>query len=168
MFGFGKKKKFYPITVDNEYGKFTMGRGFNDRSKPDYIYVGFVDWCGSDHKVKAELYCDDRETLSADKNFTKLFEVLANAAEWDRRLKEYALNSALELWGAENGLIKMCDEPITQEDFLNLLDLSNIHVDEDGWLEFGYSHDKDFELYIQADSSGNFTDFEIEGVPHLL
>ena len=164
MFGFGKKKKFEPIIIENAYGKFTMERDLNDHSKPSYAYSGFVDWCDPDHKVLMEVYCENEENLSADKNFARLSEILANAGEWDRKLKKYALETALELWGVENGLIKMYDEPITQEEFLKFFDLSSIFVDEDGGLEFSYPHDKDFELYIQVDSDGNFTDFQVEGL----
>lgn len=174
MFGFGKKKKFEPLTVENACGKFTMEYFDNDPDKPAYAYLGFVDWCGlpKEHELQAEVYCDTEGDFSAEKGFAKLSELLADDAKWDSRVKEYALKHALETWGNDEGLIEIWGsggedaEPITKEQFIGQLELSNITVYNDGSLDFIFPVDgmfTDHELLISVNSEGNFDGGGLQG-----
>ena len=82
MFGFHKKKKFEPLTIENECGKFTMGYYFNDPSKPIYEYEGFVDWCG--HETRVTVRCDTEDSLTADIGFARLDKLLADAGKAEK------------------------------------------------------------------------------------
>lgn len=96
MFGFGKKKKpklpELPV-VENDLGRFTMD--YNNKNEPTYCYFGDTKILRQNDGayVFADVECDDRETLSADKGFARLAEVLDVFSEWERRMKQIALTS---------------------------------------------------------------------------
>lgn len=174
MFGFGKKKKFEPLTVENECGKFTMEYFDNDPDQPAYAYLGFVDWrdLPKEHELQAEVYCDTEGDFSAEKGFAKLSEILADDVKWDSRVKEYALKHALETWGRDDGRIEIWGsggedaEPITKEQFIGQLELSNITVYNDGSLDFIFPVDgmfTDHELLISINSEGKFDGGGLQG-----
>lgn len=174
MFSFKKKKKFEPITVENECGKFTMEYFDNDPDKPAYAYLGFVDWCDlpKEHELQAEVYCDTEGSISAEKGFAKLSEILADDVIWDSRVKEYALKHALETWGSDDGRIEIWGsggedaEPITKEQFIEQLELAYITIYNDGSLDFTFSVDgmfTDHELLISVNSEGNFDGGGLQG-----
>lgn len=168
MFGFKKK-----LTIENEFGKFEML--YNGR-KPSYIYMGEVDWRGSEDSVSAWVHCDNRETFSADKGFTRLSEVLADSANWNARLRKYALDFAVETYGLDNGLIEIWGswdpesddeaEPVTQEEFASRISIASVTIQENGDLEFDIDLDDMFTdhcLLVRADKDGNLSDSGLAG-----
>lgn len=170
MFGFNKKKK---LTVENELGNFKM---LYNGKKPSYVYMGEVDWQGSEYSITAWVECDNRETFSADKGFVRLSEVLADSADWNARLKKYALGFAVENYGLDNGLIEIWGswdpesddeaEPVTQEEFASRISLASVTVQENGDLEFDIDLDDMFTdhcLMVHADTNGNLSDSGLAG-----
>lgn len=118
-------------------------------------------------KIKARVPCENKE-----KYFARLAEVLADAENWERRLKEYALKYILEEWGSDNGIIGIWGSaeefssgsevaPITQEDFLKRIKVCSIIVFDDRSLRFGIDADDMFTdhiLSVWADIGGNITE----------
>ena len=106
---------------ENELGKFSMYR----YAETSYEYWGEVDWrTPNGGKVKARVPCENEK-----KCFAKLADALADAAVWERRLKEHALKYFLEEYGIDDGLIGIWGSveelsdgveitPVTQEEFI--------------------------------------------------
>lgn len=172
MFGLGKKKKFEPITVENEYGKFTMSYNFNDPDKPKYEYHGFVDWCGRETKVIVQ--CDDEDSLIADNGFARLAELLGDAGKAaelddemiDRIFKEVVQDGEIDhiiYWDECKKRQIENPEPITKEQFLEQIKLRYIVVYEDGCVEFNFALFSVVELWIYIDNNGNIDYWEIPG-----
>ena len=92
MFGFLKKKKFAPITVENELGKFTL-RCYEN--VPIYSYCGESVWYGAEESILAYVECDAKKSVRADKGFERLSEIVKNSMDWDARLREYTLDFAI-------------------------------------------------------------------------
>lgn len=174
MFGFLKKKKFEPIAIENELGKFKM-RYMN--KEPCYEYSGTCVWNGIEKEILAFVPCDSKKTFCADEGFTRLAEVVASSADWDARLREYALDFAVETYGLENGLIEIWGswdpdaedddgEPVTPEEFSKRISITSVEVRENGSLEFDVDLDDMFTdhcLMIWADKDGNLTDSGLQG-----
>ncbi len=183
MFGFGKKKKFEPITVEKDYGKFTMGHDFNDRSKPSYEYEGIVDWCG--HEANVIVVIQTQDNLTADAGFARLEKLLADpakAAELDSEMKERTFKEIVQegevndiFYPYKKGRPIENPEPITKEQFLEHFELQSIQVDEDMYdgcqIEFnflifytsehGIKSGKELSFFIDDDN--NVADFEMPG-----
>lgn len=172
MFGFGKKKKFEPITVEKEYGKFTMGHDFNDRSKPEYEYEGIVDWCG--HETEVSVRCDNEDSLTANVGFARLDKLLADAGKaekLDSEMKDYTFNEIVQSGDIDYIIYwderKRCQienpERITKEQFLEQIKLRYIMVYEDGNVEFDFVIFSQLELMMYIDDDGNIDDWEMTG-----
>lgn len=166
--------KHEPIAIRNELGEFSFDGLYA------YTYTGDTKIPLRNHPelgyVFADVECDDRETLSADKGFEKLSEVLKNLSEWDERLKKIALDFAvenyllddgtLEIWGNTDPGDDDYDDWITQEDFLKRLSIDYVHVYSDGRLGFNIDLDgmyTDHGLEVEIDKDGNVVDCYLEG-----
>lgn len=172
MFGFHKKKKFEPLVVENECGKFTMGYSFGNPDKPVYEYSGFVDWCG--HETKVVVRCDTEDSLTADNNFArlaKLLEDVGKAEKLDNEMRDRAFKEVVQ--GGDIDYIIYWDKkkrcqienpvPITKEQFLEQIRLRYIVVWEDDYVEFNFALFSQVELWMYVDSNGNIDYWEIPG-----
>lgn len=161
MFGLLENVEPHPITIENDFGKFTLIRC----AESSFEYWGDINWNG--FNIKAYIPYEIEE-----KGFERLFEVLVNVSDLDHKLKEYALTYILEEWGNNEGLIKIWgseDEfssgvmpiPITPEEFLKRLKMCSIRIFDNCSLRFGIDADNMFTdhiLSIWADTDGNFTE----------
>lgn len=180
MFGFGKKKKLPELpVVENELGRFTMD--YTIKNEPTYSYMGNTKILRKNGLayVYADVECDDRETMSADKGFARLSGVLAGFSDWDERIKKNALDFAVKEYGLDGGLIEIWgswdpknfdgdyhDEPVTREDFIKRIYIAGISVYADGEIEFCVDLDDmftDHGLYIRVDKDGNIVYCDLQG-----
>lgn len=155
-----------PVTIKNEFGKFSIDSFLDDYTFSGETNVPCISGKGNMH---AEVECDDKETLTATKGFERLSEVLKNLPEWDERLKKIALDFAVETYLLDDGTLEIWgnadpgDEDYfidwtTQEDFLKRISINNVHVYSDGKLEFFIDLDgmyTDHGLEVDIDKEGN-------------
>lgn len=141
MFGFGKKKKFEPLVVENECGKFTMEYYNNDPNQPSYCFDGetILPRQDSDGKhIFARVECDDIDPDKIDecveRGFARLKEVIENFPYWEDKVKMEALESEWLQWSVSeedrrNGIVYLNNEKtITQEEFLSRIFVESITV----------------------------------------
>ena len=136
-------KKPEPIVINDELGTFTL-----KNPEKDKFYDGTVNWLGVD--VGVSLRLDSSDSLTADITLKNLHEIVAQAADWDKKLRQYAVEDMCD----EDGLIEIWGDwdeedeasPITKEEFLSRISLGFMHV---------YPND---EIYFDYDLDGMFTD----------
>lgn len=113
-----------PVTLDAEgLGTFTLDR----RMK---WFEAEIDWCGQ----KARLDFDQGEPEGMERAQETARSLLADAPEWDRRVREYAAGELTDLandWAEE-------EEALTPEDFMGRMELDAIQVDPEGGFEFWF------------------------------
>ena len=182
MFGFGKKKKSklpeLPV-VENDLGRFTMD--YTIENEPTYCYFGdtkILRQNGGAY-VFADVECDDKGSFSAEKGFARLSEVLAGFPEWERRVKQLALDFAVKEYVLDDGLIEIWgswdpkkfdgdyhDDPVTREDFVKRVCVCGISIYADGETEFCIDLDDmftDHGLYIRLDKYENIVYCDLQG-----
>lgn len=87
-----------------------------------------LDWLGTAISLTFDQDEDRAETLQKAK------DLLASAADWDRRVREYAAD---ELLASANDWAE--DEEITREQFMERMELESIEVRADGSFEFWFA-----------------------------
>ena len=148
-----------PVAIKTAVGEFTLNRNYN-------WFEGKVDWLGgqADVLVDVEEGADDAPEL-----FAKLEAMVANAAEWDCRVRDCAADELLE--GANDWQADSDDEgeesaEITREDFKRRIGAPSIHLYGDGTGDFGFGDDDMFYghfIVVYFDENGEFTEATIEG-----
>lgn len=113
-----------PVTFQEEgLGAFTLNRQVN-------WFETELDWLGTTISLTIDRDEDRTETLQKAK------DLLASAADWDRRIREYAADDLLSTandW-AEDG-----EEPITREGFMERMELESIEIRADGSFDFWFA-----------------------------
>lgn len=131
-----------PVTFEEEgLGVFTLNRQVN-------WFEANVDWLGTE----ISLVFDREEDRAACVQNAKA--LLADAAGWDKRVREYAADELVSLandW-AEDG-----EEPITREQFMERMEPESIEVRADGAFEFWFA-DGDMFYGHSIHVQGNLTD----------
>ena len=152
LFGSKKPEKELKI-VHDKYCDFT---GMDDVSE----YKGTVKW----HNYECDILLDIDEYPSENPTIEKslaVFHMLyENMEEWDRKVKECAAAEFMD----ENGMVEIWGDgkednvpPMPKEDFINALDVFEIHIAENGELTFRIPADglfTDHEFVIETDISG--------------
>lgn len=113
-----------PVTFEEEgLGTFTLNRQVN-------WFEANVDWLGAE----ISLVFDREEDREACIQNAKV--LLADAAGWDKRVREYA---AEELTSLANDWAEDGEEPITREQFMERMEPESIEVRADGSFEFWFA-----------------------------
>ena len=136
-----------PVTFEEEgLGLFTLNRQVN------WFEAG-VDWLGTEVSLTIDM---DENRADCVGNARTL---LAGAADWDKRVREFAAGELLEL--ANDWSQDMDDEgeavEVTREQFMERMELESIEVRADGGFEFWFA---DGEMFYghSIHVSGNLTD----------
>ena len=161
-----KPKKQEPAVVENDLGRFEMEYLDKYNTRPAYAYLGTVRWNGRPNSadIEAQVFCDSRGSLSADKGFERLRALLADAARTDNRLKAFVLKENIDaddgkvhIWGS---CIGADDEKLdlSPGEFVKRLTVDYVSVLEDGSVSFSVDVDEMFtdhgmEVVMEADSS---------------
>ena len=113
-----------PVTIEEEgLGVFTLNRQVN------WFEAG-VDWLGTEISLVFDRE-EDRAGCAANAR-----ALLASAADWDRRVREYA---AGELLDSANDWAEDGEEPITREQFMERLEPESVEIRADGSFEFWFA-----------------------------
>ena len=158
MFHFFKKKE--PIVINDTYGVFALHK---DRK----CYEGTTVWLGKEMFVT--LFCDSRETLTAEKALENFHKLMENAADWDKRIREQSARDMagggemIEIWDEDEN-----EEPLTvsKEEFTRRMSIGFVYLYPDGSIFFYYDLDNmftDHGLGINADISGELESPDLVG-----
>ena len=148
------QKKPEPLVIQDRLGTFIL----KDLRKPRY-YEGEADWLGK--KADVSLYCDDG-ALTAETALENLRRLMAEAADWDAKLRQCAVeemsgeDGMVEIWG--DGTEPGEPPPITVKEFCSRISLGFMYVYPNGELYFDYDLDgmfTDHGLGICADMPGS-------------
>lgn len=138
--------------IQDGLGVFTL----KDPGKSRF-YEGEINWLGQE--VSVSLYCDDG-ALTAKTALENLRRIVAEAAGWDARLRQ----CAVEDMAGEDGMVEIWGDgteeeppPVTAAEFLSRISLGFMDVYPNGELYFDYDLDEmftDHGLGICADMAG--------------
>ena len=168
IFNLFKKKpapvpvKPQPIVIRDPLGDFTR---YNPET--DDRFEGRITWLGE--TVEITLYLDKEESASPDKALAHLRQLMAQAEQWDTRLRQAGLqdiaepDGTVDIWG--DG---MKEEPstISSEEFLRRISLAFLWIYPDGSLYFDYDLDQmftDHGLGFDANISGEIIPCGLQG-----
>ena len=90
------RKKPDSITINDEMGTFILQNPLKDK-----LYDGEIKWLG--REVSVSLYCDNGDSPSADIALENLRKIVAESADWDKKLRQCAVEYA----AGEDGLIEL-------------------------------------------------------------
>lgn len=159
---FHKEPKPAPIVITNELGSFT----YYEKSGQ---FDGSVEWCGN--MVDVFLEPDEGEELTINASMEYLRKSLAQAQEWEQKLKAYSADEMAEsdglilIWGSPEQLQDDVP-PITKEEYIKRMSLGFFQVYANGELYFDYNLDDmftDHGMGIQANISGEILSAALEG-----
>ncbi|MCH5348929.1 MAG: DUF2262 domain-containing protein [Oscillospiraceae bacterium] len=142
-----KEKYLEPVYIeDHKIGKFTLNRELS-------LFKGNIDWLGHDCSVHLETDRDGGK--SANKAFTHLKSLYADIFAWDEKFRRFAAVEMIETaneWSTD-------DEVITEEQFADMIYISELAIDPRGEITAYYSEDKDIfgghAIAISAAINGN-------------
>lgn len=158
------RKKPNPIIINDELGTFILKNPLKDKT-----YDGEISWLG--REVSVSLYCDSGDSLTADIALENLRKIAAESADWDKRLRQCAVeymaseDGSVEIWGdaADSG---DTIPPITTEEFLSRISLGFMYVYPNGQIYFDFDLDEmftDHGLGIYANISGEISSVGLMG-----
>ena len=149
-----KKKQPEPLVIEDQLGTFTM-----KNPEKDNYFSGEIDLLG--RKADVMLEPDGKESGTAQNALRHLHIFVANAADWDAKIKQCAADEfaekdgAIETWG---GCESDSDgEVISKEEFIRRIELNFICFYSDGSLFLDYDLDDmytDHGLGVNAHISG--------------
>ncbi|MFC3850592.1 DUF2262 domain-containing protein [Corynebacterium hansenii] len=131
-----------------------------DRRFSPHQYEGTVDWLGNE--VRLSLECDDDDADTAVTAAKALDAMLADAAGWDARIRDYAARELADLatdW-SEDGV------PVTPDDFARRVRPTDLSIDRDGDVTFHLDDDGMFaghSIEVSGDVDGSLTEASIAG-----
>lgn len=151
------RKKSEPIVIKNELGTFIM-----QNPKKYRFYSGCIKWLDND--VDVSLHCDGVDSLTADTALENLRKIVADADEWDKKIRKYIADDMSD----KDGLIETWsdDTKITKEVFLNRISIGFMHIYPNDEIYFDYDMDGMFTEHsvgIWTDISGNISWCELWG-----
>lgn len=140
-----------PVTFEEEgLGVFTLNRQVN-------WFQTETDWLGTEISL---VFDKDEDRAACVQNAKTL---LASAAGWDRRVREYAAGALLDSandW-AEDG-----EEPITREQFMERMEPESVEVRADGSFEFWFADGEMFyghSIHVSGSLTGGPSAAQMEG-----
>ena len=140
-----------PVTIEEEgLGTFTLNRQVN------WFEAG-VDWLGTEISLVFDRE-EDRAACAANAR-----ALLASAADWDRRVREYA---AGELLDSANDWAEDGEEPITREQFMERMEPESVEIRADGSFEFWFADGEMFyghSIHVSGDLTGGPDAAQMEG-----
>lgn len=140
-----------PVTIEEEgLGTFTLNRQVN------WFEAG-VDWLGTEISLVFDRE-EDRAGCAANAR-----ALLASAADWDRRVREYA---AGELLDSANDWAEDGEEPITREQFMERMEPESVEIRADGSFEFWFADGEMFyghSIHVSGDLTGGPDAAQMEG-----
>lgn len=150
-----KEKYLAPVLIeDAAIGTFTLDRKFS-------WFEGRIDWCGYPCTVMLETDRDGGKT--AKKAFAHLQELFADCMAWDEKFRKFAVSELMDIlddW-------KMTDEEITEEQFAEMLRLSELTISPRGELTAYYNEDEDLfgghSIEISATMKGKMESANLVG-----
>jgi len=123
-------------------------------------YKGTVKWHNYDCDIVLDVDKYPSENPTIEKALAVFHMLYENMENWDRKVKECAAAEFMD----ENGMVEIWGDgkednvpPMPKEDFINNLDVFEIHIKENGELTFRIPADglfTDHELVIETDISG--------------
>ena len=138
-----------PVTFWEEgLGTFTLNR------QVDWFETE-VDWLGGQISLVFDAEEDRAEVLQRAKT------LLADAASWDKRVREYAAD---DLLASANDWAE--DEEITREQFIQRMELESIEIRADGSFEFWFADGDMFyghSIHVSGDMENGPDDAAMEG-----
>ncbi len=148
MFNFFRKKE--PVVINDIYGVFTLDE---DRRS----YSGGINWNGEE--VQFSLYCDNHDSVAANIALENFHKIMKNAADWDKRLKERAVEDMV----GEAAMIEVYDDDsddlsaIPREEYIRRMSLGFALIYPDGRNYFDYDvpgENGEHGMGISVDISG--------------
>ncbi len=140
-----------PVTIEEEgLGVFTLNRQVN------WFEAG-VDWLGTEISLVFDRE-EDRASCAANAR-----ALLASAADWDRRVREYA---AGELLDSANDWAEDGEEPITREQFMERMEPESVEIRADGSFEFWFADGEMFyghSIHVSGNLTGGPDAAQMEG-----
>ena len=140
-----------PVTIEEEgLGVFTLNRQVN------WFEAG-VDWLGTEISLVFDRE-EDRAGCAANAR-----ALLASAADWDRRVREYA---AGELLDSANDWAEDGEEPITREQFMERMEPESVEIRADGSFEFWFADGEMFyghSIHVSGNLTGGPDAAQMEG-----
>ena len=145
-----------PVTFWEEgLGTFTLNR------QVDWFETE-LDWLGTEISLTIDMEEEREEALRNAKT------LLASAAEWDKRVREYAADELLEL---ANDWSQDMDEDggaveVTREQFMERMELESIEVRADGSFQFWFGDGDLFyghSIWVSGDLENGPNDAAMEG-----
>jgi len=151
---FGSKKPERELKViHDKYCDFTDADDVSE-------YKGTVKWLNYDCDIVLDVDEYPSENPTIEKALAVFHMLYENMEEWDRKVKECAAAEFMD----ENGMVEIWGDgkednvpPMPKEDFINELDVFEMHIKENGELTFRIPADElftDHELVIETDISG--------------
>lgn len=134
-------------------GTFTLNRSVG-------WFEANVDWLG------AEIALNFDQDNSMDRCAQAAKALMAGQEDWDEQVRAYAAQELLDLakdWAQDGG---GDEEEITQEQFIQRMELESIQVNEDGSFEFWFNDGDLFwghSIRVSGDLSQGPTDAQMEG-----
>ena len=152
LFGSKKPEREFKV-VHDKYCDFT---DTDDVSE----YKGTVKWHNYDCDIVLDVDEYPSENPTIEKALAVFHMLYENMENWDRKIKECAAAEFMD----ENGMVEIWGDgkednvpPMPKEDFINNLDVFEIHIKENGELTFRIPADglfTDHELVIETAISG--------------
>lgn len=140
-----------PVTFEEEgLGVFTLNRQVN-------WFQTETDWLGTEISL---VFDKDEDRAGCAANARTL---LASAADWDRRVREYA---AGELLDSANDWAEDGEEPITREQFMERMEPESVEVRADGSFEFWFADGEMFyghSIHVTGDLEKGPDEAQMEG-----
>lgn len=160
---FGSKKPERELKViHDKYCDFTDADDVSE-------YKGTVKWLNYDCDIVLDVDEFPSENPTIEKALAVFHMLYENMEEWDRKVKECAAAEFMD----ENGMVEIWGDgkednvpPMPKEDFINDLDVFEIHIKENGELTFRIPADglfTDHEFVIETDISGENMSCSLEG-----
>ena len=152
LFGSKKPEREFKV-IHDKYCDFTDADDVSE-------YKGTVKWHNYDCDIVLDVdeYPSDNPTI--EKALAVFHMLYENMENWDRKVKECAAAEFMD----ENGMVEIWGDgkednvpPMPKEDFINELDVFEMHIKENGELTFRIPADglfTDHELVIETDISG--------------
>lgn len=143
-----------PVSIRNEAGTFHLNRHYD-------WFEGQINWLEQTENVLLDTDSDGNTAASALETLRLL---LADAENWDRKLREYA---ASELTGLANDWQDTEDAPeITEAEFARRIGCPRFHISSCGTFEAEYDDDDLFFghwIVVRGNADGGLAGADIEG-----
>lgn len=147
-----KEEYLKPVVINSKFGEFQLNKNY-DR------FEGVINYLGE----KCDIYLNVEEgATTAEIQLNKLDEIFHNLTDWDKKVKEYAVDQLLGLaneWRED-------DTEITKEQFIQRIGVPSLYINEGGSVEVRFDSDEmftDHGILVEIDENGEMNGATIEG-----